>query len=479
MSDFWKSVERKWRSEDLRGRPIEETDSNRTTQTIMDNQEVLMRGLTGGPKTLVLLKKAKKKALNNEAETIIIFTYGSSLENASRITMNRHNLRNLSVSTFHSWVAELYKQTFREQYKLITDDEKRSFIKLAISGTKINEEFTTNEEYIDFLQKEFAFIKNMRIRTMPEYASMCRDWENSKPPSIDKDKRLIFAAFRNYEILKKTNSDYEDFVHRLLECKEHISENMKFDHIFIDEAEDFQINEILLLKKYARKTITIAGDKSLGINDTTFSWNAVGLSTQGERMKILMQSYRSTKQIMELAVSLQSHDPITKDEEYVLPVLPERTGSKPVLRKFDDEERHDECIIAMVNAIIVNSPAATVGILYRSSRKWRHRLGKALERKKIPYTDVQAKEEVDPFSPGVKLSSFRSSKGLEFDVVLLIDLVEPTALPTEEGTSEFWDVERRLLYVAMTRAKSLLYMLTYETENRLLLELDDSLYDIL
>ena len=460
------------------GCSVEETDSNDTTQTIMDDEEVFMRGLTGGLKTLVLLKKAKKRALNNENEKVIIFTYGSSFGNGVRITMNRYNLSNLSVSAFHSWIAELYKQTFREQYKLITDDEKRSLIKHAISFTEINEQFTTSEEYIDFLEKEFAFIKNMRIRTMPEYASVCRDWENSKAPSIDKDKRLIFAAFRNYEILKKTNSDYEDFVHRLLERKDHISENMKFDHIFIDEAEDFQINEILLLKKYARKTITIAGDKSLGINDTTFSWNAVGLSTQGKRMKILMQSYRSTKQIMELAISLQRHDPITKDEEYVLPVLPERTGSKPVLRKFDDEERHDEFIIAMVNEIIVNSPAATVGILYRSSRKWRHRLGKALERKKIPYTDVQAKEDFNPFSPGVKLSSFHSSKGLEFDVVLLIDLLEPTALPTEEGTSGFWDVERRLLYVAMTRAKSLLYMLTYEKENRLLLELDDSLYDI-
>jgi DNA helicase-2/ATP-dependent DNA helicase PcrA len=59
--------------------------------------------------------------------------------------------------------------------------------------------------------------------------------------------------------------------------------------------------------------------------------------------------------------------------------------------------------------------------------------------------------------PGVRLLTMHQSKGLEFDYVFLPGLTEGT-LPgwgaLREGTREAIDEERRVLYVAMTRAKS-------------------------
>ncbi|MFP3323979.1 ATP-dependent helicase [Planococcus sp. SIMBA_160] len=65
------------------------------------------------------------------------------------------------------------------------------------------------------------------------------------------------------------------------------------------------------------------------------------------------------------------------------------------------------------------------------------------------------------------LSTMHSSKGLEFDRVYLIDLVEGI-VPTEEDADDpaLLEEARRLFYVGMTRAKHQLELLSYDQESR-------------
>lgn len=65
------------------------------------------------------------------------------------------------------------------------------------------------------------------------------------------------------------------------------------------------------------------------------------------------------------------------------------------------------------------------------------------------------------------LSTMHSSKGLEFDRVYLIDLVEGI-VPTEEDADDpaLLEEARRLFYVGMTRAKRHLELLSYDQESR-------------
>ena len=57
------------------------------------------------------------------------------------------------------------------------------------------------------------------------------------------------------------------------------------------------------------------------------------------------------------------------------------------------------------------------------------------------------------------LSTIHSAKGLEWDVVFVIGLAEGR-FPHQNAVGEQWEEERRLLYVAATRAKKQLF-LTY------------------
>ena len=98
-------------------------------------------------------------------------------------------------------------------------------------------------------------------------------------------------------------------------------------------------------------------------------------------------------------------------------------------------------------------------------------------------------KQVDPDAEAIKLTTIHQAKGLEYDVVFLIGAADgqfPTRRSIESGDVE---EERRLFYVAVTRAKNELYI-SYPrvaaragpggmmlTQSRFLQELPDDLYE--
>ena len=78
----------------------------------------------------------------------------------------------------------------------------------------------------------------------------------------------------------------------------------------------------------------------------------------------------------------------------------------------------------------------------------------------IDYTETFQNEAVSDNREGVRLMTVHRSKGLEFPVVFLVGMVE-NILPSKKGNLE---EERRICFVAITRAMKLLYLshsLTY------------------
>lgn len=75
----------------------------------------------------------------------------------------------------------------------------------------------------------------------------------------------------------------------------------------------------------------------------------------------------------------------------------------------------------------------------------------------------ETEQQVDGSSEKIILSTIHSAKGLEFDVVFIIGLADGRFPHGAAGQGEQWEEERRLLYVAATRARKYLY-LTYPRE---------------
>ncbi len=87
--------------------------------------------------------------------------------------------------------------------------------------------------------------------------------------------------------------------------------------------------------------------------------------------------------------------------------------------------------------------------------------------KYLEYLSLQSKNNQN----GITLSTIHSAKGLEFRNVYIVDLIEgdfPNTTSIDEfnrGNIEILEEERRLFYVAMTRAKESLNLITIANKN--------------
>lgn len=87
---------------------------------------------------------------------------------------------------------------------------------------------------------------------------------------------------------------------------------------------------------------------------------------------------------------------------------------------------------------------------------------------------VTQQAKVEKTDEMLTLSTFHSAKGLEFERVYMIDLVEGV-IPTEEDAEKPVTLEeaRRLFYVGMTRAKKQLELISYGSGSRFINEVND------
>lgn len=84
----------------------------------------------------------------------------------------------------------------------------------------------------------------------------------------------------------------------------------------------------------------------------------------------------------------------------------------------------------------------------------------------LPQRIALVRQDENQNIPRVILSTFHAAKGLEWENVFLVDLVAgsvPKAGP--EASDEEIEEERRVFYVAMTRARDRLYLYTYHKKN--------------
>ena len=89
---------------------------------------------------------------------------------------------------------------------------------------------------------------------------------------------------------------------------------------------------------------------------------------------------------------------------------------------------------------------------------------------RLDYLRMLVSAPPEPSSEGLILSTVHSSKGLEYETVYLLDVLDGIlpAVTEPKGPEEErrYQEERRLFYVAMSRAKPLLYQISSQDRRR-------------
>ncbi len=237
----------------------------------------------------------------------------------------------------------------------------------------------------------------------------------------------------------------------------------QYEAVLIDEGHDFRPEWLKLVVQMIdprSNSLLVLYDDAQSIYEAgrqkNFSFKSVGIQAQG-RTTILKVNYRNTKEILEFAAQfagelLKAAEAEEDGIPRLVPISAGRHGNAPVVVKLPTLQSEGAWIaIRLKEEHAKGTPWHDMAILYRHYDPVCIAVRKELRQAGIPNTwkdDVTFGENQNT----VKLLPFHSSKGLEYPVVVI-----PGAglLPAPEESNE---EEARLLYVAMTRATSKLFV---------------------
>ncbi len=260
-------------------------------------------------------------------------------------------------------------------------------------------------------------------------------------------------------VLKSTRKDLKDgkireedlpallYLHLLLNGIEGAE---RFDHIVIDEAQDFSPLQVSVLDRFVRgHSFTILGDLSQGIHayKGVHAWEEMSDLFGGNETSYhaLTRSYRSTMEIIGFANVILSGGVANAIE--AVPVF--RSGNKVRMIDFGDAGA-EAGVQAAAKAIraLWNREHKTVSLLTRTQKE-AEALHAAL---KPEFPEINLIDgSMTQYEGGLSVLPLHLSKGLEFDAVVIAD-----AGKSHYGDSE-WDA--KMLYVGCTRALHELWVL--------------------
>jgi hypothetical protein len=244
----------------------------------------------------------------------------------------------------------------------------------------------------------------------------------------------------------------------------------QYGALLIDEGHDMEADWLKLVVQMVdpeSNSLLLLYDDAQSIYKSKaglgFSLSSVGIQAQG-RTTVLRLNYRNTREILAFAYGFARHylDPQAADEDHIPLVEPEAAGihgPKPHAKLLDSFNAEMDYAVACIRKWQANgTPLSDIGVLYAMKAQGAE-LGRRLKREGIAHQWLGSKDHkmaYDSEADSVAVMTIHSSKGLEFERVIMLGLGAMSVAPAERTTNA------RLLYVGMTRARRYLVMAASE-----------------
>jgi hypothetical protein len=392
----------------------------------------LVRGFSGSGKTLILTQRAKYLSAQYPEWKIAVLTYNKPLQEQLE-----SNFRGTAITprTFHSICFKHFQLDQNNETDLENWLETKRFQFPII--TQLGHET---------LEDEFNWMRDVNVIERGKYLAIERRGAGKGGRLGSEQRNKLFDAFEEYNLYLQENGywDWHDIPLKFLKMLELGQLTLpKYDAILVDEAQDwapvwFQIVNHLLDPDHG--LLFLADDPSQSIF-RHFSWKEKAVNVVG-RTRWLKVPYRNTYEIYNAAYALIADNPevqssLSEEGELVRPDVSSqemRHGSTPLIKKCSSNSSELSYIKNMVDNLREEGLRDDqIAILVQNNRD----------------QDLIA-GTLRGYS--VKISPMRRFKGLEMEAVILPYLHKTFVKPEDEAN------DRRLMYMAMTRARSHLYM---------------------
>ncbi|MDO4785158.1 MAG: AAA family ATPase [Propionibacteriaceae bacterium] len=236
--------------------------------------------------------------------------------------------------------------------------------------------------------------------------------------------------------------------------------------VIVDEAQDLSCAMVRLLHSLVGdgpNGLTLVGDGQQTIYPGGYTLAEAGISVAG-RASVLDINYRNTVEIATFASEAIAGDEFSDLEGAQSrgdkPVQVLRRGAEPlVVRVGTEAERYRELVSQLRRLQAAGVAVADIGVLCATNRA-AESSADALRRAGIPVIKLEHYDGRE--HSGVKVGTVKRAKGLEFAHVLLpqarSSLLAGAQPPDDPADRERWDLDRRELYVAITRARNGLWL---------------------
>lgn len=351
------------------------------------------------------------------------------------------------------------------------------FLKQAKKYEMTSDDIASKLAALEPDEKTETFIR-LALAFLKEY-----DAEMKRRKLIDFDDCIIRAR----ECIKKTNGEalYEYYGNRFK------IKDLKW--IIIDEYQDFSNLFYTLIDTIRQVNPNVSlfcvGDDWQAINGFAGSslefYQRFADKLPPAEVTHVANNYRSDKCIVDLGNSLmkeQGGEPARNVHDLPDTFVDNPTDvgkifvdSKAEARFCEEDDHKNDFLkqkyLKKLHGIVLDNPGKEILLLSRENKLFSHRYSD-LEAFRIRFKECFTEDELDligDFDRWVKISSAHKAKGLEADIVVILKccagkfpLIHPDAVLDEvfgRTLKHVLDEERRLFYVAITRAKERLYIL--------------------
>jgi superfamily I DNA/RNA helicase len=408
---------------------------------------------------------------------VLCLTYGNRLPNVIHYLLrhlagqNAKELRALECLTVHQWCYRFL--TKHGKRPCVADREvRREAIDRAISEARpTHRGLKLWSRPRSFFEDEIKYaIKGRAIESLEAYLDLDRSGRGTALQETERE--AVYAVYRGYQdhLEGEGLCDYDDFVVEALKLMEAGQGPDRYQAAVVDEIQDLTaavMRLIRLIVPEGPNDLFLVGDGLQRIYPGGYVLGRLGIDITG-RGTLLRKNYRNTQEILRAAHAMMQDERFDDmDEEQSEVPEPEfsmRSGELPVLHHARDPQEELRWICDKIADLKKREGYRDrdFAILYRWRRPYQELIQQHLS-KEVDLVELQ-RDASTYFGPGAKHTTFHSAKGLEFKVVFAVGVTDGRFVPRDDWTLEGDELavylarERRLLYVAMTRARDLLYL---------------------
>lgn len=442
------------------------------------NGPVKITGGAGTGKTVAALHRFSYLIKNGlpEGKRLLFCTYTNALASNLSAQVNQLNFSNkgiYDIMTIHfvahhlaSKINHLKNQIeegFKKEDETSSTNKKLRQLKIwekILKGTQITPEFAEDE-----YQKVILF---HQIESLDDYLVVQRTGRETR---ISKEmKELFWHKHLEYRKEKKKAFKLEGdelFYDLITHYKK--QETKPYAHIILDELQDLSNIEVRFLRSIVKPGINdlfMVGDPLQKVYDRNINFLALKIETRGKKSRRLLRNYRTTEEIRKDAVKAlgeETFSDFSNSIEKIQGYTSLSYGPEPSYLHFNNLTAEIQFVENKIKELIDTGLYLPEDICIAAKRNddiqkfhSHFHIGGYKVRKIEKNNDLNVPEHLST-------STFHSLKGLEFKVIFLVGLnantfLKPRTYVSDEEKKEAEKRDKALLYVAMTRAKMLLYI---------------------